>query len=76
MAMFKTTDMRLVDHCIKAMSKNTNITETFRTQTGATTITGKVQSVIEDRQTSSRCWTITIITDDIHRDLRLLLRPQ
>jgi hypothetical protein len=57
MAIFETTDPRQADRCVKAQHGNKKITETF----GHITITGKVQSVAEDLQSSPRRWTVTII---------------
>jgi len=63
MTMHDTTDPYLVDRCSKALRDNKKIAENFDTPTGQTTITGKVQSVALDLQSSPKRWTITIIPE-------------
>lgn len=59
--MFDTTNDHLANRCIKAQRENKKITEYFETPAGQITITGKVQSVMKDCQSSPTHWTITII---------------
>lgn len=50
-----TIDKNQAERCMKAIAPQTTITETF----GAVTVTGKVQSVVDNRDATPRNWSIT-----------------
>jgi hypothetical protein len=52
-----TTDGAQAHRCIKASERRTTITETF----GTVTVTGEVQSVVENRDAHPKNWSITFI---------------
>jgi hypothetical protein len=52
-----TIDKSQAERCIKASFNRTTISETF----GTTTVTGQVQSVVDNRDARPRNWSITFI---------------
>ena len=52
-----TIDKSQAERCIKANIHRMTITETF----GSVTVTGKVQSVVDNRDAIPRNWSITFI---------------
>jgi hypothetical protein len=54
---FYTIDKSQAERCIKASVDRTTISETF----GTVTVTGKVQSVVDNRDATPRNWSITFI---------------
>jgi hypothetical protein len=52
-----TIDEAQAHRCIKACERRTTITETF----GAATVTGQVQSVVENRDAHPKNWSVTFI---------------
>lgn len=57
MAPCYTTDKSQADRCIKAWVDRITISEVF----GAITVTGQVQSVVDNRDATPRNWSITFI---------------
>jgi hypothetical protein len=57
MAPSYTTDEAQAHRCIKACERRTTITETF----GTVTVTGQVQSVVENRDAHPKNWNVTFI---------------
>jgi hypothetical protein len=53
----RTTDKAQADRCYQALLDKTTITETF----GNVTVTGQVQSVVDNRDGTPRNWSITFI---------------
>jgi hypothetical protein len=51
----RTADKAQADRCYQAMLDNTTITETF----SGVTVTGQVQSVVDNRDAAPRNWSIT-----------------
>jgi hypothetical protein len=54
---FRTIDKDQADRCTKACATRTTITETF----GSVVVTGEVQSVVDNRDSSPRNWSVTFI---------------
>jgi hypothetical protein len=52
-----TTDKNQADRCLKACRDRTTITEVF----GPITVTGQVQSVVDNRDAKPRNWSVTFI---------------
>jgi hypothetical protein len=57
MAPFRTTDKSQAERCLKACVAQSTITEVF----DAVSVTGKVQSVVDNRDATPRNWSITFI---------------
>jgi hypothetical protein len=65
MAIFQTIDPLQASRCEKSM-RGKKITETFDTAGGLATITGRIQSVSLDLQSSPKRWTIAILSEGPH----------
>jgi hypothetical protein len=54
---FRTTEKDQAERCIKACEAKTAITEVF----DAGTVTGQVQSVVDNKDAAPRSWSITFV---------------